>query len=85
MLRLTELLGRFKGLANTEKAKKELLCAEIAKVIGVQIKPEAVSFSKNTIFLSVEPIIKTEIFLRKSEILEKIKTFPQMSGVADIR
>ena len=85
MLRLTELLGRFSGLANTEKAKKELVCAEVSKIIGVQIKQESVSFSRNTIFFKVSPAIKTEIFFKKQEVLEKIKSFPQTSGIVDIR
>ncbi|MDD5152535.1 MAG: hypothetical protein PHS95_00835 [Candidatus Pacebacteria bacterium] len=85
MLRLTELLGRFSRLTNTEKAKKELIGAEIAKIVGVSVEPENISFSKNTIFLNVPPVVRTEILLKKQEILEKIKLIPVLCGVVDIR
>jgi hypothetical protein len=58
---------------------------ELMKFILIQINHSQISFSKNTIFLKVQPIIKTEITLHKAEILEKIKTIPGLSGVNDIQ
>lgn len=85
MLPITELLARFKNLSNTEKLKKERVCEELMKFIVIPIQHNQVSFSKNTIFFKVEPIIKTEITLHKTEILKKIKTLPGLSGVIDIQ
>jgi hypothetical protein len=76
MIPITQLLARFKNISNTE---------ELMKFILIQINHSQISFSKNTIFLKVQPIIKTEITLHKAEILEKIKTIPGLSGVNDIQ
>lgn len=84
MLQLSDLLSRFKNLTNTEKVKKELIATEISKIIGVPIGHHQISFSKNTIFIKVPPIIKTEILLKKPQILETIKTLPGLGYVSDI-
>ncbi len=84
MIQLSQLLARFKSLSNTEKAKKNILCEEISKIIGVQITHNQVSFSKNIIFIKVQPIIKSEILLKKEEILKKIQAlqgFNYISGI----
>lgn len=85
MLQLHQFLARFKNITNTEKAKKELLTTEISKVIGVPITHQQISFSKNTIFIKVPPIIKAEILLKRSQILEIIKTLPGLSYISDIQ
>ncbi len=84
MIPLTQLLSRFKGLINTEKAKKEIICEEITKIIGISIVYNQVSFSKNTIFLKVHPVIKSEIALKKEEILKKIHSLKEFSYILDI-
>ncbi len=84
MIPLAQLLARFKSLSNTEKAKKEIICEEISKIIGVQITHNQVSLSKNTIFLKVQPIIKSEIALKKEEIIKKIQTIKCIRHISEI-
>lgn len=84
MLPLHQLLSRFKNLTNTEKVKKELVC-DLLKKNNIPVTVNQVSFSKNTIFLKTQPIIKSEIFLKKNEILEIVKTIPGLSGVDSIQ
>lgn len=84
MIKLTDLLTRFKGLTNTEKAKKELITDICASVVGVQVTHNQISLSKNTIFIKAEPIIKTEIALKKGDILTRITALPGMQSVTDI-
>ncbi len=85
MLPLSQLLARFKSLSNTEKAKKEIVCEEITRIIGIQITHNQVSFSKNTIFIKTQPIIKSEISLKKEEILKEIKKIQRLSNIIDIK
>lgn len=84
MIPLSQLLARFKSLSNIEKAKKEIVCEEILKIIGIQVKHNQVLFSKNTIFLKVQPIIKLEIILKKEEILKKIQSLNGLNYILDI-
>lgn len=85
MFKLSDLLSRFTGLTNTEKAKKELIASVYSDAIGSPITHNQISFSKNTIFIKTEPIIKTEIFLKKTQILETIKTLPGLRYISDIQ
>lgn len=85
MLKLADILIQFKGLTNTEKAKKELIAEICSTTIGATINHQQISFSKNTIFIKTEPIIKTEIALKKGDILTRIVTLPGMQHITDIR
>ncbi|PIQ35619.1 MAG: hypothetical protein COV32_03005 [Candidatus Yonathbacteria bacterium CG10_big_fil_rev_8_21_14_0_10_43_136] len=72
MLQLKQLLDRFKNLSNNEKTKKQIII-NILNKNKLPIKIEQISISKNTIFIKTQPIIKTEIVLRKEKILKEIK------------
>lgn len=78
MIPLQDLLSRFKNLTNTEKVKKELIVGVIKDVTGVEILVKNIIFSKNIIILKVNPLIKTEIALKKHDILNKLR---KMKGV----
>ena len=85
MIPLSKLLLRFKSLTNTEKVKEQIISEELSNILGFQIPLEVVSFSKNTLFLKVQPIIKSEIFLRKIEIIKKIQSLPGLGYIQDIK
>ncbi len=84
MLPIQQLLSRFKNLTNTERVKKELLC-ELLNENQIPITIKQVSFSKNSIFLKVHPLIKSELALKKEDILKKLKNLPGFSGIIDIK
>ncbi len=84
MIPLLQLLGRFKNLINTEKVKKELLY-ELLKENQIPVNINQISFFKNTIFFKVHPLIKTELILKKEDILIKIKALPGFLGIVDIK
>ncbi len=85
MLQLSDLLTRFKGISNTEKAKKELVGEEFRKIIGVPITHQQICISKNTLIFKVQPIIKSEMVLKKEELLQKIKTLPGLEYITTIQ
>ncbi len=84
MIPLLQLLSRFKNLRNTEKAKKETVCEEITKITGIQIAHNQISISKNTIFIKASPIIKSEIALKKEEILKELQKIQGVSYLSSI-
>ncbi len=85
MLQLSDLLTRFKGISNTDKAKKEIVGQELTRIIGIPITYQQVIISKNTLILKVQPIIKSEIMLKKDEILQKIKNISGLSHITTIQ
>ncbi len=84
MLPLHQLLARFKNLTNTEKVKKELI-VEVFVKNKIPVNLKQVSFSKNTVFVNVPPIIKTEILLKKNELLTEIQKIPGLTNISNIQ
>lgn len=85
MIPLSQLLTRFKSLTNTEKVKKQVVSEIVSSILNFNISLESVSFSKNTVYIKVSPIIKTEIILKKQEILIKIKLIPGFEYIQDLQ
>lgn len=84
MFPLHQLLARFKNLTNTEKVKKELVVEVFIKnKIPVTIKQ--ISFSKETLFVKVPPIIKTELLFKKEGVLEEIQKIPGLGNISNIQ
>ena len=80
MLQLGQLLERFKGLTNTEKEKKQII-VEIFKKNNIPININQINISKNTIFIKTQPIIRTEIMLKKEEIFKEIQKTPSLLNI----
>lgn len=85
MLQLSDLLARFAGITNTDKAKKELVGQELARIIGVSVSPQQIHISKNILILKVQPIVKSEILLKKDEVLQGIKKIPALGHITAIQ
>ncbi|MFA5997173.1 MAG: hypothetical protein WC791_01645 [Candidatus Paceibacterota bacterium] len=84
MIPLNQLLDRFKNLTNSEKFKKQLV-VEIFTKQNIPVKIEQVIISKNTIFLKVSPIIKTEMLFKREEILKEIQRISGFKNITNIQ
>ena len=84
MFQISEFLARFKNLTNTEKQRKEIIIGVFEKN-KITVTLEQVSILKNTVFVKVHPIIKTEIFLKKEIILDQLKEIPNVRNISDIK
>lgn len=84
MLPIQQLLGRFKNLTNTDKAKKQLII-EILTENKIPIQFQQIHILRNTLFIKTQPIIKTEILLKKEEIIRKINKIKGLENILDIQ
>lgn len=84
MLPIGNLLSRFKNLTNSDKVKKQLV-VEILERNKIPVKISQISIQKNTIFIKTQPIIKTEIILKKSEIIQEINRIPGLGVITGIQ
>ena len=76
MIEVKDLLSRWSGILLGEESKIESIKNAVFETLGVQIKKEDIKIRNNTVFLNVKSIYKSEIFLKKDEILRKLeKTF----------
>ena len=85
MLPISDLLERFKGVTSTEKARKEIILQDINKIVPIKLPHTAITITKNSIILNCSPIIKTEILLKKKEVLEGVQKYKNLSHLLDIR
>lgn len=83
MLQIKQLLFKFKNLTNTEKDKKEAV-VHVFKNNNIPIRLQQIVISKNTIFIKVSPIIKTEVLLKKETILTQIKEISSLNNILNI-
>lgn len=84
MLQINQLLERFKNLKNGDKVKKQLI-KEVFDKKNIPINIDQISITKDIIFLKINPIVKTEVFLKKEEILRQIKEISIISFISDIK
>ncbi|MBT3283013.1 hypothetical protein HN375_02555 [bacterium] len=73
MFNISDYLSKFKNITPPDKFVKDELVAVVKEVVGVEIEKDSIDVRNGTVFLSVDPIIKNEIFLRKTEVLESLR------------
>lgn len=83
MIPIKQLLFKFKNLTNTEKEKKETIVC-VFKKNDIPVGFQQIIISKNTIFIKVPPIIKTEVLFKKEIILTQIKDISGLNNISNI-
>ena len=73
MFNIGNFLEKFKNITPPDKFVKEVLIDVVKDVVSVEIEKDNIDVRNGTIFISVDPIIKNEIFLKKSEVMENLK------------
>lgn len=73
MFNIGDFLEKFKNITPPDKFVKEELISAVKDVVGIAIEKDNIDVRNGTIFISVDPIIKNEIFLKKSEVMENLK------------
>jgi len=76
---LTEFLKRFTFTAPRQERHK--VVAAISEATGIAISDAQVNCRNGTAYLSVPPVVRGEIFLKKRAVLERLAD----SSVRDIR
>lgn len=72
MIEIKDLLLRFNSLLVSEEIKISSLIEAIKELTNITIKKEEVKIKGGTVYLSIKPIYKNEIFLKKEKIISKI-------------
>ncbi|MBI3305569.1 hypothetical protein HYZ82_00330 [Candidatus Nomurabacteria bacterium] len=85
MIEIKDLLFGWSGVLLQEENKIESIRAAVSDTIGVEIKKEDIKIKNNTVFLDMKPIYKSEIFLKKGEILSRLENSIGKLAPGDIR
>jgi len=68
---LAALLTRFKGLKDP-KEDRQRIAEIVSKELGVDITEDQISLNKTTLTIKSDNYLKTEIFMRKDNILKAL-------------
>lgn len=85
MQEIKDLLTRFKNILHTEESKKSSIIEIIKECTSVALEPKELEIKSNQIYINTKPINKSQIFLKKEEILNKLRDLPQKQIIQDIR
>lgn len=72
MFNIGNFLEKFKNIAAPDKFVKDVLIIVIKDAVGVEVEKDDISVRNGTIFLSIDPVIKNEIILKKNEIMKNL-------------
>jgi hypothetical protein len=85
MIEIGDLLGKWSYLLVSSEAKTEQLRNIIGEIIGIKIKPEDISIKNNVLHLNIRPIYRSEILMKREEILFKLRESLGAKCPSDIR
>jgi asparagine N-glycosylation enzyme membrane subunit Stt3 len=85
MDRITELLGKYSKIGQSEKELKETVAKIISETINFEISPNKIKYINGTVIVKVEPIVKSEIALNKKAILERVVSQISKPKILDIK
>jgi hypothetical protein len=71
MLNLSSLLEKFKHLKNPRE-EKEKITSIISECLGFDIEIDSLELKNNIIYLNVSGLIKTELYMKKEQILSNL-------------
>lgn len=73
MFNIGNFLEKFKNITPPDKFVKDVLISVVKETTNIDIEKDNIDVRNGTIFISVDPIIKNEIFLKKGEVLENLR------------
>jgi len=78
-------LEKFKKLIFQKEEIKEIVVKIISEVISYQIKKESIKIKGSCIYVEGSPILRSEIMIRKRQILTKLKSVLPNSNFLDVK
>ena len=72
MLNISKYLEKFKKITPPERFVREVFIRIVQETTNITLKDTDVQIQGNTIYITPHPLIKNEIFLQKSVLLEKL-------------
>ena len=85
MLHIKEFFKKFSGIVAPEKFIKDAVIQAVLKETGEKIEPKNIKIQNTSVFLSISPALKSEIFMQKQEILQGLKESFGQKAPLDIR
>lgn len=87
MKKLQELFGRASLIRPPAQALRLIAQRSIKEIVGSEIRLADLTVRAGTLFVRASPVVKSQVFLKKEEILNSIKKTlgPQASSLNEVR
>jgi hypothetical protein len=82
---ITNFLDKFKKLIFQKEELKSIVVATISKEISHPIEDCAVKIKDGCIYMNGSPVLCSEIFMHKKQILDKLKIILPNNNFSDIK
>jgi len=82
---ISEFLDKFKNILSKGYGLRDVIIVSVKDITGLDIKIEKIKISNDTAFIKTSPVIKSEIYLKKEKILQKINSNFKYPVLKDIR
>ncbi len=84
MQQLSSFLEKFLRLAPTERVTRSAVSLVVEELCGILLRDQDIRVQQGVVLLTIHPIHKNEILLRKSEIVDLLKK-RHLVSVRDVR
>ena len=74
MFDISKYLEKFKALKNSKFFLRDLVVESVKKITNIDIDKKNIDIKNGLVRINEKPIIKNEIFFKKSKILEEINS-----------
>lgn len=71
-IEIKDLLKKFTDLLNNEDLKKAFIQKAVQKVLNIEIPLEGIVIKKDTAYLKLSPLQKSEVFMKQEKIISEI-------------
>lgn len=78
-------LDKYKNLKKPEDYIKDAVVSIIEECTGIKLEKSVVSVKRDKVYLNLEPLHKSEIFLHKKEILKKLDSVYKVKDLRDLK
>jgi len=85
MIEIKDLLLKFNNLLISETLKIDAIRKVLLDIIKIEVEPKDIKIKNNIIYLSIKPIYKNEIFLKKDKIFLELKNILGKKTPQDIK
>lgn len=82
---IISFLDKFKKLIYQKEETKEIITKTIGDEIHHPIEKQSVKIKEGYIYIESSPILRSEIFIHKKQILEKLKNILPSNNFLDIK
>jgi len=73
MQQINDYLKKFGTFINSKNHAHKIVSAEIEKMLGIEIKKQAIEIKNTILSIKESPIIRNTIFYNKKKLLENFK------------